>query len=605
MGTRGGAVRPLDCGAVAHRNRCRVLYSSAMHRTGTIIISLARSHLPDCAQTSRTRGVFFVSGPQSPHPGAPWPPMTTDLDFHVFDTTLRDGAQREGVSYSVADKLAVARLLDEIGVGFIEGGWPGALPKDTEFFARARTELKLRHAQLVAFGATRKAGVRVEDDPQVRALLDAETPVVCLVAKSDVRHVREALRTTLEENLAMVADTVAFFVGHGRRVFLDCEHFFDGYAARPRLRRAGAARPRSPPAPRSASCATPTAACCRWASAGSSPTSAPASSGKLGIHCQDDTGCAVANSLAAVEAGVTHVQGTANGYGERAGNADTFALIGNLVTKMGLPVVPAECLPELQRVSHAIAELANIAPDDHQPFVGASAFAHKAGLHASAIKVSPELYNHLDPAVVGNDMRILVTEMAGRASIELKGRELGVDLAGPGRRDRPRGRPGEGARGRRLVLRGRRRLLRAAAARPAARRPGAAVRAGELQDLRRALGQRRRRQRGDGQGARRRRADHQHRRGQRPGQRAGQRAAPGAGQPATRSWPRSRWPTTRCASSAGRAARAPPPGCSSTPPTAWGSGPPSGVHDNIVEASWHALVDALTYAVLAAGADRG
>ena len=155
----------------------------------------------------------------------------TSTDFHVFDTTLRDGAQREGVSYSVADKLAVARLMDEVGVGFIEGGWPGALPKDTEFFARARTELKLRHAQLVAFGATRKAGVRVEDDPQVRALLDAETPVVCLVAKSDVRHVREALRTTLEENLAMVADTVAFFVGHGRRVFLDCEHFFDGYAA--------------------------------------------------------------------------------------------------------------------------------------------------------------------------------------------------------------------------------------------------------------------------------------------------------------------------------------------------------------------------------------
>jgi 2-isopropylmalate synthase len=167
---------------------------------------------------------------------------------------------------------------------------------------------------------------------------------------------------------------------------------------------------------------------CGWFVAdGRTPTS-----GKLGIHCQDDTGCAVANSLAAVEAGVTHVQGTANGYGERAGNADTFALLGNLVTKMGLPVVPPECLPELQRVSHAIAELANIAPDEHQPFVGASAFAHKAGLHASAIKVSPELYNHLDPAVVGNDMRILVTEMAGRASIELKGRELGVDLDGQG-----------------------------------------------------------------------------------------------------------------------------------------------------------------------------
>ena len=173
-----------------------------------------------------------MSGPRTEHPGATVATLDADA-FHVFDTTLRDGAQREGVSYSVADKLAVARLLDEIGVGFIEGGWPGALPKDTEFFARARIELTLRHAQLVAFGSTRKAGVRVEDDPQVRALLDAETPVVCLVAKSDVRHVREALRTTLEENLAMVADTVAFLVARGRRVFVDCEHFFDGHAADP------------------------------------------------------------------------------------------------------------------------------------------------------------------------------------------------------------------------------------------------------------------------------------------------------------------------------------------------------------------------------------
>jgi len=355
----------------------------------------------------------------------------TDTDFHVFDTTLRDGAQREGISYSVADKLAVARLLDEIGVGFIEGGWPGALPKDTEFFARARTELKLEHAQLVAFGATRKAGVRVEDDAQVRALLDAETPVVCLVAKSDVRHVRDALRTTLEENLAMVADTVAFLVGHGRRVFLDCEHFFDGYAHDPGYGVQVLEAAFGAGAEVGVLCDT---------NGGMLPMGIgrvvadvrARVSGRLGIHCQDDTGCAVANSLAAVEAGVTHVQGTANGYGERAGNADTFALIGNLVTKMGMRVVPAQCLPELQRVSHAIAELANIAPDDHQPFVGASAFAHKAGLHASAIKVSPELYNHLDPAVVGNDMRILVTEMAGRASVELKGRELGVELAGQG-----------------------------------------------------------------------------------------------------------------------------------------------------------------------------
>ncbi|MGY1856770.1 citramalate synthase [Modestobacter sp. SYSU DS0290] len=355
-----------------------------------------------------------------------------DVDaFHVFDTTLRDGAQREGVSYSVADKLAVARLLDEIGVGFIEGGWPGALPKDTEFFARARTELQLRHAQLVAFGATRKAGVRVEDDPQVQALLDSGAPVVCVVAKSDVRHVREALRTSLEENLAMVADTVSHLVAAGRRVFLDCEHFFDGYAVDPEYGVRVLATAFAAGAEVGVLCDT---------NGGMLPTGVARVVadvrarvvGRLGIHCQDDTGCAVANTLAAVEAGVTHVQGTANGYGERAGNADTFALIGNLVTKMGLPVVPAECLPELTRVSAAIAELANIAPDDHQPFVGASAFAHKAGLHASAIKVDPQLYNHLDPAVVGNDMRILVTEMAGRASVELKGRELGVDLAGQG-----------------------------------------------------------------------------------------------------------------------------------------------------------------------------
>jgi 2-isopropylmalate synthase len=265
----------------------------------------------------------------------------------------------------------------------------------------------------------------------VRALLEAETPVVCLVAKSDVRHVREALRTTLEENLAMVADTVAFFASHGRRVFLDCEHFFDGYAHD---------RDYGVRVLETAFAAGAEVGVLCDTNGGMLPMGIgrvvadvrSRVSGRLGIHCQDDTGCAVANSLAAVEAGVTHVQGTANGYGERAGNADTFVLIANLVTKMGLPVVPPECLLELQRVSHAIAELANIAPDDHQPFVGASAFAHKAGLHASAIKVSPELYNHLDPAVVGNDMRILVTEMAGRASVELKGRELGVDLAGHG-----------------------------------------------------------------------------------------------------------------------------------------------------------------------------
>ena len=348
--------------------------------------------------------------------------------FHVFDTTLRDGAQREGISYSVTDKLAVAALLDQLGVGFIEGGWPGAMPKDTEFFARvADGELALTTASLVAFGATRKAGLAVRDDPQVRALLDSRAPVITLVAKSDPRHVQRALRTTLEENLAMVSDTVGYLKDHGRRVFIDCEHFFDGYAFD---------RDYGPRVAEAATRAGADVVVLCDTNGGMLPvgvhqvvTEMKQRTGvRLGIHCQDDTGCAVANTLAAVQAGATHVQCTANGYGERAGNADLFAVLGNLVTKLGLPVLPDGRLVELVRVSHALAELANIAPNSHQAYVGASAFSHKAGLHASAIKIDPELYNHLDPEEVGNDMHILITEMAGRASVELKAAELGVPL---------------------------------------------------------------------------------------------------------------------------------------------------------------------------------
>ena len=350
--------------------------------------------------------------------------------FHLYDTTLRDGAQRQGISYSVPDKLAAAGLLDQLGVGFIEGGWPGAMPKDTEFFARAAAgELVLRSAELVAFGATRKAGVAVADDSQVRALLDSRAPVVTVVAKSDLRHVERALRTTPGENLAMVSDTVAHLVAHGRRVFLDCEHFFDGYAhdADYGVRVLDAAMQAG--AEVGVLCDT---------NGGMLPFQIEQvvrevlrrTGFRIGIHCQDDTGCAVANTLAAVHAGATHAQCTANGYGERAGNADLFAVTGSLMTKLDLPVLPAGSLAEMMRISHALAELANIAPDDHQAYVGSSVFAHKAGLHASAIKVGPELYNHLDPRLVGNDMHILVTEMAGRASIELKAAELGLDLSG-------------------------------------------------------------------------------------------------------------------------------------------------------------------------------
>jgi 2-isopropylmalate synthase len=361
------------------------------------------------------------------------------MTYQVFDTTLRDGAQREGITYSVVDKLAVARLLDEVGVGFIEGGWPGAMPKDTEFFARARTELNLRHATLVAFGSTRKADLAVDQDPQVRALLDAQTEVVCLVAKSDVRHVERALRTSRAENLAMVRDSVAFLRAEGRRVFLDCEHFFDGFRFDPDYTAQVAATALEAGAEVAVMCDT---------NGGMLPSMVTRSVHdvseklatllgstvndvvrRLGIHCQNDTSCAVANTIAAVEAGVRHFQCTANGYGERPGNADLFATVANLQLKLGLPVLPAGCLEQMVRVSHAIAEIANLAPDTHQAYVGAAAFAHKAGLHASAIKVDPVLYNHIDPATVGNDMKILVTEMAGRASVELKSRELGVDLA--------------------------------------------------------------------------------------------------------------------------------------------------------------------------------
>jgi 2-isopropylmalate synthase len=349
-------------------------------------------------------------------------------DFHVYDTTLRDGAQREGISYSVNDKLAVARLLDDYGVTFIEGGWPGALPKDTEFFERAQRELDLKNAQLVAFGATRKPNTAVEADPQVKALLDAQTPVITIVAKSDVRHVEEALRTTLEENESMIRDTVQYLTAQGRRVFVDFEHFFDGY----RHDREYGIR-----LIRAATEAGAEVAVLCDTNGGMLPTDIAAivaevaqqTGARIGIHCQDDTACAVANTIAAVEAGATHVQCTANGYGERTGNADLFPVVANLELKRGIQCLPPGKLAETMRVSHAIAEIANIAPDTHQAYAGVSSFAHKAGLHASALKVNAALYNHIDPLVVGNDQRVLVTEMAGRASVELKGRELGYDLS--------------------------------------------------------------------------------------------------------------------------------------------------------------------------------
>jgi 2-isopropylmalate synthase len=355
--------------------------------------------------------------------------MTIDDSFHIYDTTLRDGAQQEGLNLSVHDKLTIARHLDDLGVGFIEGGWPGANPKDTEFFALAKKELKLKNSTFVAFGATRRPNVKAADDVLLGALRDSGAPAVTLVAKAFDRHVDLALKTSLDENLEMIRDSITHLRQEGQRVFLDAEHFFDGY----RNNRAYALEVVRVAAESGAD----VIALCDT-NGGMLPDELSqvvhdvlqASSARLGIHCHNDTGCAIANSMAAIEAGVTHVQGTLNGYGERTGNADLVSIIANLELKKDKQVLPPNALREAFRISHAVAEVTNVSPSARQPYVGVSAFAHKAGLHASAIKVDSNLYQHEDPASVGNDMRMLVSEMAGRASIELKSQELGVDLGG-------------------------------------------------------------------------------------------------------------------------------------------------------------------------------
>ena len=352
--------------------------------------------------------------------------MTTS-DFHVYDTTLRDGAQQEGLNLSVQDKLHISRHLDDLGVGFIEGGWPGSNPKDTEFFALAAKELELKNATLVAFGATRRADLKAADDPQVAALRESGASVVTLVAKSHDRHVELALRTTLEENLAMVRDTVQHLRSEGQSVFLDCEHFFDGYRANRDYALEVVRTAAEAGAEVVVLCDTNGGMLPHWVT--EIVQDVAATGARLGIHAHNDTGCAVANSMAAVKAGATHLQGCINGYGERTGNADLITSVANLELKLGMKVIAGGGLKDATRIAHAIAEITNYPPSARQPYTGVSSFAHKAGLHASAIRVDPNLYQHIDPELVGNDMRLLVSEMAGRATIELKGKELGYDLA--------------------------------------------------------------------------------------------------------------------------------------------------------------------------------
>jgi 2-isopropylmalate synthase len=347
----------------------------------------------------------------------------------IFDTILRDGSQQEGLSLTVADKLRVAEQLDHLGVTFIEGGWPGANPKDIEFFARARQELKLSTATLVAFGSTRRAGVRPEDDAVLANLIEAGAPVACIVAKTWDRHVVEALRTSLDEAVNMVRDSVRYLVEHDLRVFLDAEHFFDGYRNNPDFALSVLAAAEEEGAEALVLCDTNGGTLPDMVGRAVSEVRARTSA-QLGIHCHNDAGCAVANSLVAVQAGVTQVQGCINGYGERAGNTDLSAAIPNLSLKLHIRTIPTDRLERLTPVSHHIAELVNIAPNPQQAYVGNSAFAHKGGLHASAVARSADLYEHVVPSSVGNGTRVVVSEMAGRSTLAMKAAELGLELDG-------------------------------------------------------------------------------------------------------------------------------------------------------------------------------
>lgn len=345
----------------------------------------------------------------------------------IFDTTLRDGSQQEGLSLTVDDKLRVAEQLDHLGVAFIEGGWPGANPKDEEFFARAASELRLSVATLVAFGSTRRSGVRADQDETLRYLVKAGTTSVCIVAKASELHVTEALRTELDEGVAMVADSVSYLRANGLEVLVDAEHFFDGYVANPQYSMRILEAAQQAGAQTLVLCDT---------NGGMLPFQAEEIVSNVierfgtdvGVHFHNDSGCAVANSLAAVSMGATQVQGCINGYGERAGNADLSSAIPNLGIKLSVRTIPADRLERLTAVSHHIAELVNIAPVPQQPYVGTSVFAHKAGLHSSGMARSSGAYEHIVPDLVGNGTRFVVSEMAGRSTLALKAQELGIEL---------------------------------------------------------------------------------------------------------------------------------------------------------------------------------
>jgi 2-isopropylmalate synthase len=349
------------------------------------------------------------------------------LQVELYDTTLRDGAQRAGLSYSIEDRLRILHRLDSVGFPYVEGGWPGANPRESEFFRLAIKE-RLKHATLTAFGMTRRAGERAEDSAVLRDLLDAGTEVVCLVGKSWDLHVTEALRTTLDEGVAMVRDSIAFLASEGRRVFFDAEHFFDGYRQNRSFALAVLAAAEEAGAERLVLCDT---------NGGALPTDVSRVVGEvgasasvpLGVHVHNDAGCAVANSIVAVEAGVFQVQGTINGYGERTGNADLVPIAANLALKMGARPLLPDSIGRLTELSHYVAEVANVTPDSHQPYAGRYAFTHKAGLHTSGVARFTEAYEHIPPESVGNRRGVVASDLSGTASLKMKGTQFGLELS--------------------------------------------------------------------------------------------------------------------------------------------------------------------------------
>jgi 2-isopropylmalate synthase len=365
-------------------------------------------------------------GGHGPPGGREPAPSSGPSGVRIYDTTLRDGTQREGLSLSAVDKIRIARLLDGLGVAFIELGWPGSNPKDAEAFERAR-DVEWQNAALTAFGSTRRAGCSPDADPQVGALLATRASVCTIFGKSSLLHVNEVLRISPEENLRMIAETVGYLVENGRRVVYDAEHFFDGYREDPDFAMETLRAAASAGAEAIVLCDT-NGGTLPWEIEQRVGAVVAALGKPIGIHAHDDAGCGVANSIAAVRAGATHVQGTLNGYGERCGNANLCAIVPNLELKMGKRCLREGALAELTHVAWTTAEIANLAPDAHAAYVGRSAFAHKGGVHVAAIRRHPRAYEHVDPALVGNKTRVVVSELSGRGNLLAKAEEFDVTL---------------------------------------------------------------------------------------------------------------------------------------------------------------------------------